>query len=630
MKNLIYKLIRYIKYIFSIRSTTELKKYLNHLWYTILQKIDKSDKVSVVIPVWDRTHELEESISSILKQSYHNIELILVTDGSPKETIEVIKKYEDNPRVKVFYYYNNSGTAVRGRNKAIREATGKYLAFQDSDDIADRDRIKNSVKFIKKYNVDGVYGGWRAMVDGTRKDTGLKNKQEVFSPDCDLEMMKETCVPCQSTVMIKTDVLRKLGGLKEKMRYREDHELWTRFMYKGYKFKAIPKVLTNLRIHKGNAELLFKANDKKWYKELQKEYKLDTEIKPKIAYIIPSTGVGGGLGVIIQHVNRLLQRGYDTLLISEDDKTEIDWATSYVQIVPLHTNKKYLLENIDLLVATGWSTVKYLKDIDAKRKLYFIQSDERRFFEEKDSHYIKEVEETYKSNYEFFTMAKWIQKWLKKEFNKDSYYVPNGLDTKIFYKDKPIEKKSKKYRILLEGPLSIWFKGMVDAYYACQGLDCEMWIVSGDGKPPSYWKYDNFFEHVHTDTMRRIYSSCDFLLKMSRVESFCLPALEAMACGCIPIITNFTGSKEFIKNNYNGKIIEIGNTVEAANAIKELINNPNLRKNLIKNGEKTVKEWNWERSIDMLENVIRKDKPVVYYDEKTEDYSYTEYIRNYL
>ena len=589
-----------------------------------------TEKVSVVIPVWDRTKELEESIKSILHQSYKNIELIIVTDGSPPETLRVIKKYEDNPKVKVFYYYDNSGNAVRGRNKAIREATGKYFAFQDSDDIADRDRIKNSIRYMRKYNVDGVYGGWKAKLNGSRDVPGLENGQEVLSPDCDLEMMKEICVPCQSTVMIKTEVLKKLGGLKTSMRYREDHELWLRFMNSGYKFKAIPQVLTTLRLHKGNAELMFKEDDHIWKKLMSKEYKRKNQLKEKIAYIIPSTGIGGGIGVIVQHANRLIERGYDVLLITENDDTEISWTSCYAQVVPLNTPHKYYFKNIDLLIATGWSTVQHLPKIQSKRKLYFIQSDERRFLGPNEKEYIQLVHSTYKTEYEFFTMAKWIQKWLKDEFDKDAYYVPNGLDNEIFHKTKPLEKRGEKFRVLIEGPIDVWFKGMHDAYAAVRNLDVELWIISSSGRPPSYWKFDRFFEKVPLTKMPEIYSSCDFLLKMSKVESFCLPALEAMACGCIPIVTKFSGHREFMEDNYNSKFVQIGNTEEARNTIKKLMEDKKGRKELIQNGLNTAKEWSWERSIDMLEKVIKNDPPKKFYDDKTEKYSYKEYEKKYL
>ena len=439
--------------------------------------LGQEEKVSIVIPVWDRTKLLEESIESILNQSYKNIELILVTDGSPEETMKIVESYRTDPRVKIFHYYNNSGNAVRGRNKAIREATGKYFAFQDSDDIAERDRIKISVRYLKKYNVDGVYGGWKAKLDGTRKDTDLKDGQNVLSLDCDLTMMKDVCIPCQSTVMIKTDVLKKLGGLKTSMKYREDHELWLRFLYNGYQFKAIPKMLTTLRLHKGNAELLFKKEDAKWKERLEKEYEKESELKPKIAYIIPTTRIDEGLAVVIQHTNRLIKKGYDVLLVSADNTDKITWIDCFAQVVPINTKEKYYFRNIDLLIATYYDTVKFLEEIPSKRKLYFIQSDERRFFQRDEEEAIKRVEETYKTNYEFFTEAIWIQKWLKEEFGKDAYYVPNGLDTKIFHKTKPLEEKTGKLRVLIEGPIDVRFQGMHDAYAAVRNLDVEHWLV---------------------------------------------------------------------------------------------------------------------------------------------------------
>lgn len=231
--------------------------------------------ISVIIPVYDRVEELRQSIDSILNQTYNNIELILVTDGSPKETEDVVRSYETKfpKKVRAFYYDNNTGNAVRGRNKGIKEARGEYIAFQDSDDIALPYRLALSMEYMNKHNADVVYGGWEAMVDGTRADTGLRDGQRVISPECDLNFLLKTCVPCQSTVMVKRRALLDVGGLKPAMKYREDHELWVRLAYFGYVFKAIPEIIERLRIHKGNNELNFKENDSYWEKELLSEYK---------------------------------------------------------------------------------------------------------------------------------------------------------------------------------------------------------------------------------------------------------------------------------------------------------------------------------------------------------------------
>ncbi len=583
--------------------------------------------ISVIIPVFDRTIELDESINSILNQTYKKIELIIVTDGSPQETISVVEKYRKNSKVKIFHYYNNTGNAVRGRNKGIKEARGEFVAFQDSDDIAEKNRLEKSLHVIREKKVDVVYGGWRALMDGTRKIKGIENGQEIIDPDCDFYFLKRTCVPCQSTVMVRRKALLDVGGLKTKMHYREDHELWLRLAYHGYTFKSINAVLTNLRLHKGNNELNFKDDDRKWRKRMLSEYKNRAILPKKIVYIIPGTGISGGIAIILQHANRLLERGHDVCIVTQDCKTKLDWfPNNKVTIITENTKHKYLLENIDILIATGWSTVFSMKNIFAKRKVYFVQSDERRFFP--DEKLKIKIHGTYLTNCEYMTEALWIQRWLKDEFGHDAYYVPNGIDEKIIYKTSSLVKKNEKdIRVLIEGPISVPFKAMDDAYNAIKDLDCKIWIVSSDGRPKKRWRYDRFFEKVPYNEMKQIYSSCDIFLKMSRVEGFFGPPMEAMACGCAVVVSKCTGYDEYIENEKNALVVEMGDVEGAKKAVQMLIENPQMRDQLIKNGYRTVKQWDWERSIDLLEKMIHQDPVHVYYTEEyPEKYCYDQEI----
>lgn len=560
---------------------------------------DEEDKVTVVIPIYDREDVLKESIESILNQSYTNFELILVCDGSPEATLKIVDTYKDNPKVRIFKFKDNSGNAVRGRNLAITESRGKYIAFQDSDDIADRDRLKLSLVYMKQYNVDIVYGGWKALVDGTR-NVDIENGQEIFSPDCDYDLLKEVCVPCQSTVMATVESLKAVGGLKTHMRYREDHELWLRLAYFGYKFKSIPKILTQLRLHENNLELTFKESDDIWIKLMQDEHKKKGLLKPLIAYVTPGCGISGGIAVICQHLNRLKNRGYSVLIITEDDKNSIDWFPNQnVEIMSI--NKVDFV--IDILVATGWTTAYSIEKLNARRKFYFVQSDESRFYKYDSDEYKKAIN-TYKYNYEYMTEALWIKKWLKDKFNQEAYYVPNGLDENIIYKTEPIEAKSDKIRVLLEGPICIPFKGMEDAFNAIDGLDCEVWCVSSAGKPKKEWHCDRFFEHVPMDEMRMIYSSCDIFLKMSRVEGFFGPPMEMMACGGVCVVGEVTGYDEYIENEYNALVVKQGDVEGAHNAVKRLIEDRDLRDRLRKNGYDTVKKWKWDTTIDTLECIF--------------------------
>ena len=556
--------------------------------------------ISVIIPIYDRTNLLIESIESILCQSYKHFELLLICDGSPKDTLDIVDAYEAKySNIRVYKFKINSGNAVKGRNKGIKEARGKYLAFHDSDDVADPDRLKTSLRAIVKNKVDIVYGGWRAIVDGTR-DVGLANGQEIFSPDCDLDMLLDVCVPCQSTVMAKTDVLRAVGGLNPKMCYREDHELWARLAYNGYKFKSINRVLTNLRLHQNNLEISYKQTDDYWKKLFLSEYKRNIKMKPKIGYVIPGTGISGGIAVICEHANRLIERGYDVSLVSEDNTDEIAWFPNLLaDVVPLDKAD----QNYDILVATGWSTAYTVQKLPVSRRVYLVQSDESRFFPEDDKN-VSLALQTYEMDFEFVTVARWLQNWLKNTFNKDSIYVPNGINENIFYQVKPLVDKGKRMRVLIEGPINIPFKGVKDAFAVVAGLNCEVWCVSSLGEPDPEWQCDRFFYQVPFNEMKDIYSSCDVLLKMSRVESFCLPPLEMMACGGTAVIGEVTGIDEYAVNKYNSIIVEQGDIQGAREALIQLIDDKELREQLAANGKITAEKFRWDKTIDLLENVF--------------------------
>lgn len=560
--------------------------------------------VSFVIPIYDRTDVLRTAIYSALNQTVTNIEVILVTDGSPKETLDVVNEFSSDPRVRIFNFPRSSGNAVRGRNKGILEARGRYIAFLDSDDIATPDRLMLSLPYLETGNADVVYGAWQALVDGSRDIEGIANGQIVHSPDANLAMLLDVCVPCQSTVIVRKSFLERSGYLKPSMEYREDHELWARLAYHGARFRSIGSVLTQLRLHDGNNELNFKDADNYWFSKLKSEYKIAGPKPKKIAFVLPGVGISGGIAVVFKHAALLMQAGHDAFVINVGDVGDGAWfSNNPVPIVHVSDPRKYLFEDIDLLFATGWSTAEWLHRFQSKRKLYFVQSDERRFSD--DAAVKHKIHDTYLMPCEYLTEAFWIQRLLHDEFGHDAAYVPNGLDTAQFYPDIPLEpKRSGKLRVLLEGPICIPFKGMQDSYAAIEGLDCEVWIVSSAGKPPENWKYDRFFEGVPFSDMRRIYSSCDIFLKMSRIEGFFGPPMEAMACGCSVVVGKVTGYDEYIEHESNALVVEQGDVQGARQAVQRLISDNELRQKLIEGGNRTVSQWSWERSaVAMLDLV---------------------------
>lgn len=562
--------------------------------------------VSFVIPIYDRTDVLREAINSALAQTWPAIEVLLITDGSPQPTLDVVSEFIDNPKVRIFHFPTSSGNAVRGRNKGILEARGEYIAFLDSDDIAVPDRIEKSLPLFQSGKADVVYGAWKAKLEGTREVKGIVDQQVVYSPDADLELLKEMCVPCQSTVTVRASVLRKAGFLKPCMEYREDHELWARIAYFGGVFKSLPTVLVQLRLHAGNNELNFKDKDEVYSNRLREQYTQRGPLPQKIAFVLPGVGISGGAAVVFRHTAMLMKAGHDVTIINVGMEGDGAWYKgNTAPIVHVSDRRSYLFERIDILIATGWQTAEWLKRIPAKRRLYFVQSDERRFYN--NAALRAKVGDTYRIDCEYFTEAHWIQRMLANEFGHPSAYVPNGLDPEIFYPDVPLEpKRPGRLRVLLEGSIVIPFKGMADAYAAVESLDCDIWIVSSAGKPPAHWRYDRFFEAVPINEMRYIYSACDIFIKMSRVEGFFGPPMEAMACGCAVVVGKVTGGDEYIEHEQNALVAEQGDVEGARVHVRRLIEDASLRQTLIKNGKKTAAEWTWEKSGKAMLDVVEQ------------------------
>lgn len=112
----------------------------------------KKELISVVIPTYNRGFIIENSIRSVLNQTYKNIEVIIVDDGSTDNTEEVIKSINDK-KIRYFKLKVNRG-ACYARNYGVSKAKGKYIAFQDSDDIFLPGKLEKQYVNLIKNNSD--------------------------------------------------------------------------------------------------------------------------------------------------------------------------------------------------------------------------------------------------------------------------------------------------------------------------------------------------------------------------------------------------------------------------------------------------------------------------------------------
>ena len=105
-------------------------------------------KVSIVIPTYNRSKDIEKSVQSILKIDYPNYEVIVVDDASKDDTIEILEKFR-NKKLRIIQRKINGGPAA-ARNDGIKAAKGSFIAFTDSDCTVSKNWIRDLVKFLDK------------------------------------------------------------------------------------------------------------------------------------------------------------------------------------------------------------------------------------------------------------------------------------------------------------------------------------------------------------------------------------------------------------------------------------------------------------------------------------------------
>lgn len=228
--------------------------------------------VSVVIPVYDRPELAAESILSSLNQRYRNFEVIVVFDGSSDTTIDYLTSFVSNNRLRFIRLQQNSGNPVRPRNIGICNARGEFIALLDSDDLSRFDRLDKSVEVAIRFGADVVYSNY--SIEQLLPFDSLNRFSEVSCSLVEYEELKKRNPICQSTVLVRSDLFRRVGLLKEEMKYCEDLELWQRCAFYNSKFALIEDSLVTYRLHEKNLEKEFKTNKDFWQHKALELHKL--------------------------------------------------------------------------------------------------------------------------------------------------------------------------------------------------------------------------------------------------------------------------------------------------------------------------------------------------------------------
>lgn len=204
---------------------------------------EKQEKVSVIIPTYNRAHLIERSIRSVLRQTYQDFELLIVDDGSTDNTKEIVESIKDE-RIRYIRCDKNGG-ASKARNIGIQEAQYSYIAFQDSDDEWHPDKLEKQMQVMLEapenmglvyceYHYNGLNG-----IDDVCPDRAIPNEQK--EGDIFPQLLAGNMIGTP-TILMKKECFDEVGMFNEKFPCMEDYELVLRIA-RRYRIKFIPEVL---------------------------------------------------------------------------------------------------------------------------------------------------------------------------------------------------------------------------------------------------------------------------------------------------------------------------------------------------------------------------------------------------
>lgn len=203
------------------------------------------DKVTIITATYNSENYILNSYKSIKDQSYQYWEWIVTDDSSKDNTVEVLKKIasEDN-RVKVYVNESNSGAAVT-RNNSLNYATGNYIAYIDSDDLWQQNKLEKQIRFMTDNQINFSFTAYE-LID----ENGLELNQQVDTHLSGFltyeDMLKKKATLGCSTVMLRRSAFDDIS--MPLLRTGQDYATWLKLLKTGRNAYPLTEVLTQYRI----------------------------------------------------------------------------------------------------------------------------------------------------------------------------------------------------------------------------------------------------------------------------------------------------------------------------------------------------------------------------------------------
>jgi len=202
-------------------------------------------KVSIIIPFYNCSY-VDQAIQSTLNQTYTNIEVIVIDDGSTEFT-EKLNQF----RRKIIYLKKENGGTATALNLGISTATGEYIAWLSSDDYFLPEKISKQISFMLNHKAEACFTNYDYIDENnnvlvSRNGPRISNVNDIYK-----EFLNYNAINGCTTI-IKKDIFKKNGYFNPDLRYTHDYDMWFRLLLNGYKIHYLDEVLLKFRYHKNS------------------------------------------------------------------------------------------------------------------------------------------------------------------------------------------------------------------------------------------------------------------------------------------------------------------------------------------------------------------------------------------
>mgnify|MGYP001162204643 CR=1 FL=1 len=202
----------------------------------------KKSKIDIILPNFNSSKYIKSTLKSIINQTYKKWNLVIVDDASDEKTKKILKRYSKNKKIKIYWLKENQGAGYC-RNFALKKTNSEYVAFIDSDDIWEKNKLDNQLKFMKKNNYQFTYTNYK---------TFGKKSVYIYPPQSFnyYRFIRNTSI-CTSTILIKRSIIK--GAKFTNTKICEDF-YFKCFILKNNQAFCLNNFLTKYRIRKNSLQ----------------------------------------------------------------------------------------------------------------------------------------------------------------------------------------------------------------------------------------------------------------------------------------------------------------------------------------------------------------------------------------